>query len=91
MSYLEYLVSNGMSYNMLANHVSACRVKCDMNGLPFAMWDHPNVRYFWQLVKINIAVTKRNIIVFLCFTIRRVIVGIQELLHLRVILLHIYY
>ena len=64
LSYLEYLITQKVSANMLANHVSACRAKFVMNGLQFDLWDHPNVRYLLRSVKINrpITVTKKHII-----------------------------
>ena len=64
LSYLEYLITQGVSVNMLANNISACRAKFVMNGLHFALWDHPNVRYMLKSVKINrpIVITRKNII-----------------------------
>ena len=53
LSYLEYFITQGVSVNMLANNISACRAKFAMNGLHFALWDHPNVRYILKSVKIN--------------------------------------
>ena len=43
LSYLEYLITQGVSVNMLANNISACRAKFVMHGLHFPLWDHPNV------------------------------------------------
>ena len=64
LSYLEYLITQGVSVNMLANNISACRAKFVMHGLHFPLWDHPNVRYMLKSVKINrpICITKKNII-----------------------------
>ena len=64
LSYLEYLITQGVCVNMLANNISACRAKFVMNGLHFALWDHPNVRYMLKSVKINrpIVITRKNII-----------------------------
>ena len=63
-SYLEYLAQNGLSANMLANHVSAGKANFTMHGLDYSIWEHPNVRYFIKSIKINrpIKVTKKNII-----------------------------
>ena len=33
LSYLEYLVTHGVSEHMLANHISACKAKFTMYGL----------------------------------------------------------
>ena len=65
LSYLEYLIiTQGVSLNMLANNISACRAKFVMNGLYLALRDHSNVRYLLKSVKINrhITITKKNII-----------------------------
>ena len=64
LSYLEYLITQKVSANMLANHVSACRAKFIMNVLQFVLWEHPNMRYLLRSVKINrpISVTKKNVI-----------------------------
>ena len=64
LSYLEYLITQKVTANMLANHVSACRAKFIMNGLQFELWDHPNVRYLLRSVRINrpIMVTKKHVI-----------------------------
>ena len=42
LSYLDYLVTNGVSHNMMVSHVSALV----MTGLQFVIWDHPSVLYF---------------------------------------------
>ena len=63
-SYVEYLIRQGVSAHMLANHISACKAKFTMYGLQFHLWDHPNVKYFLKSVKINrsIVVNKKHII-----------------------------
>ena len=50
MAYLEYLVQNSVSGNILANNVSAIKAHFVMAGLSFQIWYHPRVKYF---VKIN--------------------------------------
>ena len=64
LSYLEYLITQGVSVNILANNISACRAKFVMNGPQFALWDHPNVRYMLKSVKINrpIVISRKNFI-----------------------------
>ena len=57
LSYLEYLITQKVTANMLANHVSACRAKFIMNGLQFHLWYHPNVCYLLSSVKINRPIT----------------------------------
>ena len=52
MAYLEYLVENGVSANMLANNVSALKAHFVMLGLGYLL-EHPRVRYFVKSVKIN--------------------------------------
>ena len=63
-SYIEYLITQGVSAHMLANHISACKAKFTMYGLRFQLWEHPNVRYLLKSVKINrsIVVVKKHII-----------------------------
>ena len=64
LSYIEYLITQKVTANMLANHVSACRAKFIMNDLQFDLWDHPNVRYLLRSVKINrpISVARKHVI-----------------------------
>ena len=63
-SYIEYLIIQGVSAHMLANHISACKAKFTMYGLQFHLWEHPNVRYLLKSVKINrsIVFVKKHII-----------------------------
>ena len=53
MAYLEFLVQNRVSANMLANNVSAVKAHFVMVGLKFQIWAHPRVKYFVKSVKIN--------------------------------------
>ena len=66
LSYLEYLVQNGVSANMLANHVSAAKANFTMYGLDYSLWEHPNIRYFLKSIKINrpIKITRKNVTLF---------------------------
>ena len=63
MAYLEYLVKNSVSVNMIANHVSALKAQFIMYGLPFQLLEHPEIRYFIKSLKINRPLTSvtRNI------------------------------
>ena len=64
LAYLEYLVRNNVSVNIVANHVSAIKPKFIMYDLDYAILDHPKVRYFIRSLKINrpLTVVKRNIL-----------------------------
>ena len=64
LSYLEYLATNNVSVNMIANHVSAVGANFVILGLSYHIWDHPSIRYFQKSLKINrpLAPTIRNII-----------------------------
>ena len=63
LAYLEFLVKNSVSVNMVANHVSAIKAKFIMYDLQYAILDHPKVRYFIRSLKINrpLVQVKRNI------------------------------
>ena len=63
MAYMEYLVENGVSVNMVANNISAIRAKFVMYGLPHDLLHHPRIQYFIKSLKINrpLTVTTRNI------------------------------
>ena len=52
-AYLEFLVKNKVSVNMIANHVSALKAQFIMYGLPFHILQHPKIRYFQKSLKIN--------------------------------------
>ena len=41
LAYLEFLVKNNVSVNMVANHVSAIKAKFIMFDLDYAILDHP--------------------------------------------------
>ena len=63
MAYMEYLVENGVSVNMVANNISAIKAMFVMYGLPHPLLQHPRVHYFIKSLKINrpLSVTSRNI------------------------------
>ena len=63
MAYLEFLVENNVSANMLANNISALKANFVKWGLKFKIWDHPRIKYFLKSVKINrpLRPTHRNI------------------------------
>ena len=64
LSYLEFLVDNGVSSHMISNHISAIRAMFVMYDLPYGVWNHPKIRYFVKSTKMTrpIALPKRNII-----------------------------
>ena len=64
LSYLEFLVDNGVSSHMISNHVSATRAMYVLYDLPYKTWDHPKIKYFVRSTKLSrpIALPKRNII-----------------------------
>ena len=64
LSYLEFLVDNGVSTHMISNHISAIRAMYVLYDLPYEMWDHPKIKYFVRSAKLSrpIALPKRNII-----------------------------
>ena len=64
LSYLEFLVENEVSVNMVKNHISAIRAMSIVYDLQFSSWDHPKVRYFVKALKLHrpMVLTKRNII-----------------------------
>ena len=63
-AYLEYLVENGVSYNMVAKNISALKANFIMYDLNFHLLEHPCVRLFTKSLKINhpLSLVKRNII-----------------------------
>ena len=66
MAYMEYLVENAVSVNMVANNISAIRAKFVMYGLPHDLLHHlhhSRIQYFIRSLKINrsLTVTTRNI------------------------------
>ena len=64
MAYLEYIVENGVSYNMICNNVSALKANFIMYDLEFHLLEHPRIRFFTKSLKINrpMSLVKRNII-----------------------------
>ena len=64
LSYLEFLVENEVSVNMVKNHISAIRAMSIVFGLQYESWDHPRISYFVKALKLHrpMALTKRNII-----------------------------
>ena len=52
-AYLEFLVENKVSVNMIANHVSALQAQFIIYGLPFHILEHPKIKYFQKSLKIN--------------------------------------
>ena len=64
LSYLEFLVDNGVSTHMISNHISAIRAMFVMYDLPYGVWNHPKIKYFVKSTKMTrpIALPKRNII-----------------------------
>ena len=63
MAYLEFLVSNGVSANMVANNISAIKANFVMYSLDHSFLDHPRVRYFLKSMKMSrpLSVTDRPI------------------------------
>ena len=53
LSYLEYLTRNGVSFHMLANHVSAAKAQFAMRGLDCKVWSHDTVKYFLKSIRIK--------------------------------------
>ena len=45
-AYLEYLVENGVSYNMVSNNMSALKANFIMYDLKFQLLEHPRIRFF---------------------------------------------
>ena len=63
MAFLEFLVYNKVSTNMVINHVSALKAIAIVYDIPFIALEHPKVMYFVKSLKINrpLSVTKRHI------------------------------
>ena len=45
MAYMQYLVENGVSVNMVSNNISAIRAKFVMYGLPHDLLHQPRIAY----------------------------------------------
>ena len=63
-AYLEYLVENGVSYNMISNNISALKANFIMYDLRFHLLEHPRIRFFIRSLKINrpLSLVKHNIL-----------------------------
>ena len=66
LSYLEFLVKNHVSVNMVCNHVSAIKAMAVLFNINHKALDHPRIRYFIKALKINrpLATPVRNIMTF---------------------------
>ena len=53
MAYLDDLVENGISTNMLANNLSVLKAHFIILGSNYQLIEHPRVRYFVKSVKMN--------------------------------------
>ena len=64
LSYLEFLVENNVSVNMVKNHISAIRAMSIIFDLQYGSWEHPRVKYFVKALKLHrpMVLPKRNII-----------------------------
>ena len=64
LSFLECLVSNACSASVIANYVSAIKASCIVYDLPFEVLDHPKVKYFLKVPRINrpVSITSHNVI-----------------------------
>ena len=63
MAYLQYLVENGVSVNMIANNVSALKSRFIIYQLNHSVFENPQITYFIKALKINrpLKVVQRNI------------------------------
>ena len=63
LAYLEYLTKNGVSFHMLANHVSAAKAQFAIRGLDHKVWSHDTVKYFLKSIRINrpMKIVKKNV------------------------------
>ena len=64
LSYLEFLVENNVSVNMVKNHISAIGAMSIVFDLQYGSWEHPRVKYFVKALKLYrpMVLPKRNII-----------------------------
>ena len=64
LSYLEFLVENGVSVNMTKNHIAAIKAMFIVHNLEYGSWEHPKVSYFVKSLKLHrpMALPKRNTI-----------------------------
>ena len=49
LSYLEFLVENDVSVNMINNHISAIRAMSIVFDLYYGSWEHPKIENFNDL------------------------------------------
>ena len=73
LSYLEFLVKNNVSVNMICNHVSAIKAMAVLFNINYMVMEHPRIKYFIKALKINrpLTIPVRNIMGFK--TLRRVV------------------
>ena len=64
LSYLEFLVENDVSVNIIKNHIAAIKAMCIVHNLEYGAWEHPKVSYFVKSLRLHrpMALPKRNII-----------------------------
>ena len=53
LSYLEFLVENNVSVNMINNHISAIRAMSIVFDLQYGSWEQSKVRYFVKALKLH--------------------------------------
>ena len=63
MAYLQYLVENGVSVNMVANNISALKASFIIYQLNHSVFENPQIAYFIKALKINrpLKVVQRNV------------------------------
>ena len=64
LSYLEFLVENCVSINMIKNHIAAIRAMFIVHNLQYGAWEHPKFSYFVKSLKSHrpMVLPKHNII-----------------------------
>ena len=64
MAYLQYLVENGVSVNMISNDLSALKASFIIYQLDHTVFDNAQTAYFIKALKINrpLKVVQRNIL-----------------------------
>ena len=53
LSYLEFLIENCVSVNMINNHIAAIRAMSIVHDLQYGAWEHPKIRYFVKALKLQ--------------------------------------
>ena len=53
LSYLEFLVDNGVSTHMISNHLAAIRAMSVLYDLLYKSWEHPKIKYFVKSIKLT--------------------------------------